>query len=174
MAKEIEIEKKYKVKALPENLDSFEHMTIEQSYLTKEGTPIRIRKFIRENEVKCIFSKKAIVNEEKFECIEYNIELPENLYEEFVEAREGRMISKTRYKIPLDDGLKVDLDVFHGFFEGVCIAEIEFKNVEQFENYKVPDWLGEEIVERKKSTNQYMASKAKDISEYEEFMVNKK
>lgn len=37
MAKELEIEKKYKVKRLPENLSGFEHKTIEQSYLNKGG-----------------------------------------------------------------------------------------------------------------------------------------
>ena len=31
MIKEIEIEKKYKVKKLPDNLEKFEHLTIEQS-----------------------------------------------------------------------------------------------------------------------------------------------
>ena len=44
---ELEIEKKYKVKELPENLSSFEYELIEQSYLNKGGEPIRLRKFIK-------------------------------------------------------------------------------------------------------------------------------
>ena len=58
MIKEIEIEKKYKVKKLPDNLEKFEHLTIEQLYLNKGVAPIRLRKFITESGVKYIFSKK--------------------------------------------------------------------------------------------------------------------
>lgn len=59
MAKELEIEKKYKVKGLPKNLENFEHKTIEQSYLNKGGAPIRLRKFIKGDKIQCIFSKKV-------------------------------------------------------------------------------------------------------------------
>lgn len=172
MAEEIEIEKKYKVKKLPSNLMKFDHMTIEQSYLNKGGAPIRLRKFIKGNEVRCIFSKKARVAEGSFECVEHNIELPENLYQEFLSAKEGRTIIKTRYKIPLTDGLKIDLDVFHDFFEGVCVAEIEYTSIEQANNYKVPDWLGEELTDSEKLANGYMATKANDISEYVDYIPN--
>lgn len=169
MAKEIEIEKKYKVKKLPENLNTFEHMTIEQSYLNKGGAPIRLRKFIKENETRCVFSKKARVNEGSIESVEHNINLTEELYKEFLEAKEGKTIIKTRYKIPLKDGLKIDLDVFHDFFEGVCVAEIEYTSEEQANNYAIPEWL-EEISDSEKLSNSYMATKANDINEYAEFI----
>lgn len=176
MTKELEIEKKYKVKRLPENLDRFEHKSIEQSYLNKGGAPIRLRKFINGNQICCVLSKKARITEGSFECIEHNIELPEDIYQELLNAKEGRTIIKTRYKIPLTNGLNIDLDVFHDFFEGVCIAEIEYESIEQANNYRVPDWLGEELTNSEKLTNSYMATKANDISEYIDFMptVSKK
>ena len=172
MAKELEIEKKYMVKQLPENLNNYEHMTIEQSYLNKGGAPIRLRKFIMNGQIKCIFSKKARVEEGSFECIENNIELPENIYDELLKAKEGRTIIKTRYKIPLQDGLYVDLDLFHDFFEGVCIAEIEYKSVEQAKSYSVPKWLGNELTSSEKLANGYMATQANSISEYKDFILN--
>ncbi|MBQ9659572.1 MAG: hypothetical protein IJV31_12630 [Clostridia bacterium] len=171
MAKEIEIEKKYKVKRLPENLEKYEHKTIEQSYLNKGGSSIRLRKFIKENEIRCVFSKKVRVEKGSIEYRENNIELPENIYQDLLEAKEGRTILKTRYIIPLEDGLKVELDMFHDFFEGVCVAEIEFNSIEQANNYKIPDWLGEELTGENKMTNAYMATKAEDISEYKEYMI---
>ena len=174
MAKEFEIEKKYKVKRLPENLNDFDHKTIEQSYLNKGGAPIRLRKFIKGNEIQYIFSKKVRIAEGAFECIEHNIELPEYIYKELLNAKEGRTIKKTRYKIPLSDGLKVDLDVFHDFFEGVCIAEIEYRSTEQANNYKIPDWLGEELDNSGKLSNGYMATQANNISEYIDFIPKEK
>ena len=173
MAKEIEIEKKYKVKRLPENLEKYEHKTIEQSYLNRGGSPIRLRKFIKEKEIHCVFSKKVKVEKGSIECIENNIELPEKIYQDLLEAKEGRTILKTRYIIPLEDGLKVEIDIFHDFFEGVCVAEIEFNSIEQAKNYTVPSWLGEELTGEKKMTNVYMATKADDISEYEEYIIKK-
>lgn len=170
MAKEMEIEKKYMVHRLPENLNNFEHKKIEQSYLNKGGAPIRLRKFINGNQIRCVFSKKARIAEGSFECIEHNIELPESIYQELLEAKEGRTIIKTRYKIPLTDGLHIDLDVFHDFFDGVCMAEIEYSSIEQANNYKVPDWLGEELTNSEKLANGYMATQAKDISEYTDFI----
>lgn len=87
------------------------------------------------------------------------------------EAKEGRTIRKTRYIIPLDGGLKAELDVFHDFFEGLRYAEIEFPSVEASESYKVPDWLGEVQPSTGVLSNYYMAVEAQDIGEYREFMV---
>lgn len=95
--------------------------------------------------------------------------MPENIYQELLNAKEGRTIIKTRYKIPLQDGLNVDLDVFHDFFEGVCIAEIEYESVEQANNYKIPEWL-EETINLEKLANGYMAKQADSVNEYEEYM----
>ena len=79
---------------------------------------------------------------------------------------DGRIIYKTRYVVPLDNGLKVEIDRFKGFFEGVCFAEIEFKSEEQARSFEVPEWLGEDISNQKRVRNGYMAVEAGDIEEY--------
>lgn len=169
---EKEIERKYRVKKLPDDLDNYEHITIEQSYLNKGGAPIRLRKFINQQNITTyIFSKKSRISENSLECIEHNIELPENLYNEFLKAKEGKTINKTRYKIPLLDGLHIDLDIFHGFFEGVCIAEIEFNSMEQATSYNIPNWISSEITDFEKLTNGYMATKAISIEEYKDYIL---
>ena len=170
MEKEIEIEKKYKLKRLPDNLENYEHMEIEQSYLNKGGAPIRLRKFKKEEKIICIFSKKVKEENKELEKVEYNMELTEHLYNEFLKAKEGRTISKTRYKVPITENLIIEIDAFHDFFEGMYIAEIEFLSEEQARNYKVPDWL-EEIDDSKKYSNNYMATEAKDINEYKDLML---
>ncbi len=173
MAMEHEIEKKYQVLELPTNLNDYEYMEIEQSYLNKGGAPIRLRKFKDRNSIRCVFSKKARLEEGSFECIEHNIELPEDIYNQLVTAKEGRTIFKTRYRIPIDDNLNIDLDVFHDFFEGLCIAEIEYSSIEQANSFCVPNWLGKEVTTQEEFANGYMATKANDISEYNSFMLSK-
>ena len=155
---------------MPNNLEKYEHLIIEQSYLNKGGAPIRLRKFVIRDEVKYIFSKKTSKEKDSIEKIEHNIELSEELYKEFLKAKEGRTIIKTRYKIPLENEAKMDLDIFHDFYEGLCLAEIEYTSVEQANNFKIPDWL-EEIENSEKLSNLYMATKATSLNEYIDYIV---
>lgn len=168
MSRETEIEKKYKVLKFPDGFPNYPHKEIEQSYLNKGGEPIRLRKFEQNCEVTCVLSKK--VRESDIRCVEHNITLPLEVYEALKEAKEGRTIRKTRYIIPIDGGLKAELDVFHDFFEGLRYAEIEFPSVEMAESYKTPDWLGEYQPSTGVLSNYYMAVIAEDIGEYREFM----
>jgi len=36
------------------------------------------------------------------------------------------VITKTRYKIPLNQGLTLELDLFEGLFDGLVMGEVEF------------------------------------------------
>jgi len=150
----IEIEKKYKIKQLPKELDKYEKIEIEQAYLvTRSKITVRVRKY---NEDKFILSykmKKKKSSSEVSVCDEVELELTEEAYEHLKEKHDGRILQKTRYIIPLNDGLKVEIDRFKDFFNGVCFAEIEFKSEEQAKEYRIPDWLGEDISTEKRAKN---------------------
>ena len=45
---------------------------------------------------------------------EYNLPLTKESYEHLKEKIDGRLIEKTRYLIPLDNGLTAELDIFEG------------------------------------------------------------
>ena len=47
--------------------------------------------------------------------------------------------------IPEKDGLFIELDVFHGEYEGVLLAEVEFPTEEDANAYTAPDWFGEDV-----------------------------
>lgn len=168
MPREIEIEKKYKVIRLPKGFPNYPHKEIEQSYLNNGGQPIRLRRFEQNGEVTCVFSKKVRASD--ISCTEYNIPIPQEVYESLKEAKEGRTIRKTRYIIPLDGGLKAELDVFHDFFEGLRYAEIEYPSEESAHSYKTPDWLEEFWQSADILSNYYMAVMAEDVGEYREFI----
>jgi len=54
-------------------------------------------------------------------------------------------IEKTRYLVPSGNHI-IEVDVFHGKNEGLVIAEIELESTG--ENFKKPEWLGEEVTGR--------------------------
>lgn len=61
----------------------------------------------------------------------------------------GRMIAKTRYIVPslapdgTPDGLKWEVDVFHGRHEGLVVAEIELPSEDAV--YALPPFIGREV-----------------------------
>lgn len=168
----VEIEKKFKVKELPKELDKYQKIEIEQSYLNNGCKPtLRIRKY---NENECILSYKSRKKQYRDDlsvCDEIELPLSKQAYEHLKTKIDGRVIYKTRYIIPLEDGLKVQIDRFKYFFDGVCWAEIEFENEEQVNTYQIPSWLGEDISNQKRVKNRYMAITAKDIEEYRDLII---
>lgn len=133
----MEIERKYLVKHLPENLEDYPHLELEQAYLCTEPV-VRIR---REGEEYVLTYKSAglMVREE------YNLPLTEKAYRHLLEKADGIVITKTRYRIPEKDGLTIELDVFHGIYEGLILAEVEFRTEKDANAYQAPDWFGEDV-----------------------------
>lgn len=127
----MEIEKKYRVKQLPENLDSYEKKIIEQGYLCTNPI-VRIR---RSNEDYILTYKSKFGIEDKQSqnaCISNEVEVPlnESGYEHLKSKVDDHMIAKTRYIIPLTDGLKAELDIFREQLEGLYFVEVEFLDEE--------------------------------------------
>lgn len=100
----MEIERKYLIKKLPEDLAQYPHMEMEQAYLCTEPV-VRVRKE-GEDYVLTYKSKGLMVREE------YNLPLTKESYEHLLEKADGTVITKTRYRIPEKNGLTIELDVF--------------------------------------------------------------
>lgn len=154
----MEIEKKFKLKKLPENLEKYECIHIEQGYLCK-GPIVRIRKA---NETYILtYKSKTNLDEAKFGTkISNEVELPlsQDAYEHLREKVDGSLIIKDRYKIPLKEGRVVELDIFHGKLEGLRFAEVEFETTAQAEQFEMPDWFAEDVSLDYRFTNSYLSS----------------
>jgi len=75
--------------------------------------------------------------------LEYEYEIPADEADEILKKLcEHPLIEKTRYKIRVDHDLW-EVDEFHGFNEGLVIAEIEL--LEEDDEFSKPKWLGAEI-----------------------------
>lgn len=148
----MEIERKYLLNELPENLESYEHHKIEQGYLCTEPV-VRIRRQ-DENYILTYKSKGLMVREE------YNLPLTKEAYEQLKSKIDGILLSKTRYLIPLDSKHTIELDVFDGIYKGLYLAEVEFETEEDANNFIPPAWFGKDVTFSSKYHNSTMSKKA--------------
>lgn len=133
----MEIERKFLIKKLPDNLTSYKARKIEQAYLCTDPV-VRVR---RDNDDYYLTykSKGMIVREE------YNFPLTKEAYGHLLAKADGNIITKTRYEIPEKDNLTIELDVFEGKFDGLLLAEVEFASEEESLGYIPPEWFGEDV-----------------------------
>ena len=133
----MEIERKFLIKKLPDNLTSYKARKIEQAYLCTDPV-VRVR---RDNDDYYLTykSKGMIVREE------YNLPLTKEAYGHLLAKADGNIITKTRYEIPEKENLTIELDVFEGKFDGLLLAEVEFASEEEALGYIPPEWFGEDV-----------------------------
>ena len=149
-----EIERKYSINSLPEDLKISKIKDIEQAYIYKDNnTHIRIRKITnrKEQSTKYIYTikTKGDIQYQDNSCIgqKYEIEylISEEEYEDLLTMKISNIINKTRINVPIKKGLVVEIDIYYDYLEGLLTAEIEFPNEEMAEQFDKPDWLGEEL-----------------------------
>lgn len=133
----MEIERKYLIHRLPFELTGYPCHHIEQAYLNTEPV-IRIR---RQDDAYYLTYKSAGLMARE----EYNLPLNENAYNHLLQKADGNILTKTRYVIPLDKRLSIEIDVFHGKFEGLMLAEVEFPTIEEANHFKPPEYFGEDV-----------------------------
>lgn len=133
----MEIERKYLIPRLPDNLSSYPFRIIEQGYLNTEPV-IRIRK--DNDHYELTYKSKGLMTRE-----EYNLPLTQDAYEHLLPKIDGRLIRKKRYMIPLTDILTIELDVFEGDLAPLVLAEVEFPDEDSASSFIPPVWFGEDV-----------------------------
>lgn len=148
----MEIERKYLIDRLPENLNSYPCRKIQQAYLNTAPV-IRIRR--QDNDYFLTYKGGGLMVRE-----EYNLPLNKESYEHLKEKADGIILSKKRYLIPLNDRLTVELDVFDPPYENLYLAEIEFETEEEAINFTPPAWFGEDVTFSSKYHNSVLSDPA--------------
>lgn len=132
----MEIERKFLVKNIPD-LSNITPIRYERYYLKRgDGIEERIQKKgeIFEYEIKKEVSKlertanKKIITEEEFDKLKQN---------------SSESILRDSYKLSNNLSIKI----YHGRFEGLIRAEIEFETVELAKVYQSESWMGDEITD---------------------------
>ena len=160
----MEIERKYLIKTLPEKLDTYPHDDISQAYISTDPV-IRIRKK-NQNHILTLKSQGLLAREE--------VEMPisKESFLHLLNKKDGINIEKTRYKIPESHGYLIELDVFHGVYEGFIMAEIEFPDMESANSYEAPEWFGKDVTLDSRFHNSNLSKRSpEEITEFLNFIT---
>lgn len=137
----MEIERKYLVTS-----DSYKQMAVAryhicQGYISREKTgTVRIR--ITDDKAYLTIKGKPAAGH--FARYEWEKEIDVQEAKELMQLCQGTIIDKTRWIIPAkEEGLKWEVDEFHGKHAGLTLAEIELTSEEQ--EVEKPDFVGEDV-----------------------------
>lgn len=133
----MEIERKFLIKHLPDNLSSYPFHQIEQGYLCTAPV-VRIRR--QDEEYYLTYKSKGLMVRE-----EYNLPLTKESYAHLLPKIDGILISKKRYLIPIESGLTIELDIFEGKLAPLILAEVEFDTEEQAKAFTPLEWFREDV-----------------------------
>jgi len=165
----MEIERKFTIKSLPDDLESYPYHLIEQAYLNTNPV-VRIRR--EDDEYYLTYKGQGMMARE-----ESNLALNKEAYEHLLTKADGNIISKKRYLIPLhnpgfkegfpappdDYTLTIELDVFDVPFAPLTMAEVEFGSKEAAEAFVPPEWFDQDVTYYKEYHNSYMALNPVDL-----------
>ena len=146
-----EIERKFLVKQLPENLKQSRSFVIEQGYLATEsaGRQVRLRK--AGNSTSLTFKVGRGSHREERE-----IKLSQKQFAALWPGTTGRRLRKVRYEVPWED-LLIEVDIYRGRHAGLVVAEVEFPNSARCRRFKAPGWFGREVTREKRYSNVRLA-----------------
>ena len=160
----MEIERKFTLKKLPENLESYPCHIIEQAYLNTAPV-VRVRQ--QDDTFYLTYKGGGLMARE-----EYNLPLDQASYQHLLAKADGNVISKKRYVIPLENPqfspdfvplstpeLFVELDVFAPPFAPLIMAEVEFTSKEMVNAFLPPNWFDEDVTMNPEYHNSNMSKK---------------
>lgn len=147
----MEIERKFLITSAPP-LDDAPRSTIEQAYVAIDpvGTEVRIRRRDADTTLTIKGGRGRSRAEEEFE-------IDPDRFGRLRDLADGRIVEKTRYELPAEGGLTIELDVYTGDLEGLVTAEVEFPSTEAAERFVPPPWFGQEVTDDDAYKNRRLA-----------------
>ena len=148
----MEIERKFLVKHLPEDLEQYPCRRIEQVYLST--TPVIRARRMDDDYILTCKGKGLLAREE------HEMHLDAEEYGELLKRAEGTPIAKNRYLIPFGDHT-IELDVFDPPFA----PQVELFSEEEAAACAAPDGLGEEVTCDPAYTNAALSRRPQPVPE---------
>ena len=148
----MEIERKFLISELPDNLNNCKCREIEQGYLCTNPV-IRVRK--DNDNYYLTYKGSGLMSRE-----EYNLPLTKQSYEHLIKKADGNIITKKRYEIPEENDTIIELDIFEGVFAGTVLAEVEFDSTKEAEDYVPPSWFIKDVTNDPAYHNSNMSQKS--------------
>ena len=145
----MEIERKFLVASLPD-LNNVVFKELKQAYLSFEPE-VRIRSL---DDSLFYLAEKSTGDLSRSEI---EPQINGVTFQILTSLVQGRIISKTRYYVSLNNNLMAEIDIYHGEFEGLITVETEFKSEKEANEFIVPNWYGKEITYDKRYKNKNLA-----------------
>lgn len=146
-----EIERKFLLPSFPPNLENQPYDLLKQAYLKiSDSSEVRIRNSNSQEYTLTRKDGEGLVRGEE------EIGISEGMFDDLWEKKIGVPIIKKRYHV-LEKGVPMTIDSYEGELEGLVVAEAEFENESQAQEFQIPFWVKEEITGVKKYGNKSLA-----------------
>lgn len=128
----MEIEKKYKLNKLPDNLGEGVHII--QGYIFAGKNEVRLRK--KGDKYLLTYKSGGTLSRKELE-----IGIPKWLFNMMWPLTRGRAIEKIRRFRALPNGLKLEFDEYLGTLKGLIVLEVEFTDESSANNFILPEYI---------------------------------
>jgi len=146
----MEIERKFLLPTLPPEIAALRGTSIRQGYLVQDGSrSVRVRVYGRKYFLTCKEGEGLARHEVEMPVAKWQFDLLWPL-------TEGARVEKTRCRIRHGDRT-IEIDRFAGALSPLCLAEVEFPDLEAAADYVAPDYFGEEVTGKPEYRNSFLA-----------------
>lgn len=153
----LERERRWRPREMPDSLPaSTRRVHIEDRYII--DTRLRLRRITGgDGLTELKFGLKELVNpDDASHAWMTNLYVTTSEYE-LLRNLPSRQIVKNRYRVRLEEGLRVAIDVFEGPLTGLVIVEGEFDSDASLSSFKAPAWFGKEVTGDRRYTGGWLA-----------------
>jgi adenylate cyclase len=144
-----EIERKFVVRRLPQEVGDQPGVSIRQGYLSVKPAEVRIRSQDEARHELTVKSTGGLTR------TEVTVPVTGEQFDELWPLVEGE-IEKTRHTLP-HDGRTVEVDVYGGKLQGLLVAEVEFPSEDEAASFVPPSWFGAEVTSDPRYRNSALA-----------------
>lgn len=147
----MEIERKFLIEALPDGLEAYQKLRIEQAYLSTSPV-VRIRR-MDESYILTCKGNGLMMREEQ------EMSISQVAYQKLLPKAKGNLIAKDRYLIPHGEYM-IELDIFDPPLAPLMIAEVEFSTEKEAGAFIPPAWFGQDVTFDSAYTNATLSGKS--------------
>lgn len=156
MATEIEYEKTYLLKELPDGIDEADSVLIRDVYIPQSANHATLR--LRQKDDTYVITKKQPVSGKDSSIqYEHTIELNEDEFTSLASCS-NKDFTKRRYFMELA-GRPAEVDVYLGKLEGLVVVDFEFNTDLEMNSFAAPDFILADVTQDVAIAGGYLAGK---------------
>ena len=161
---EIELEKTYLLKNVPENLERCKFIEVFDIYIPKSA-PHPILRIRKRGDVFEMTKKSPVDLSDSSEQSEETIGLTKEEFSDLLKL-DGKRVRKNRYYYSINEKT-AEIDIFLDDLEGLVLADFEFNSKEEKEKFVMPDFCLVEITQEEFIAGGFLAGKKySDIQDF--------